>query len=77
MIENNSIWDLISEDGKISNDVSGVTIDVESIDGVSVVKKDIHLGDKKKELTIVGSKNQDYEMLFSMLKYLEDMIGGK
>ncbi len=76
MIENNSIWDLISEDGKIANEVNGVTVDVESIDGVSVVKKKIDLGDSKKELTIVGSKNQDYEKLFSMLKYLEDMIGG-
>ncbi len=77
MIENNSIWDLISDDGKISNEVTGVTIDVDSIDGVSVVKKNLNLGDTKKELTIVGSKYQDYEKLFSMLKYLEDMIGGK
>ncbi len=76
MIENNSIWDLISEDGKISNDVSGVTVDVDLIDGVSVVKKNIDLGDTKKELTIVGSKNQDYEKLFSMLEYLERKIGG-
>ncbi len=77
MIENNSIWDIISEDGKISNDVTGVTIDVEAIDGVSVVKKNIDLGDQRKELTIVGSKNQDYQKLFSLLEYLEMKIGGK
>ncbi len=76
MIENNSIWDLISEDGKISNDITGVTVDVDLIDGVSVVKKNIDLGDTRKELTIVGSKNQDYEKLFSMLEYLERKIGG-
>ncbi len=76
MIENNSIWDLISEDGKISNDITKVTVDVDLIDGVSVVKKNINLGDTQKELTIVGSKNQDYEKLFSMLDYLERKIGG-
>ncbi len=76
MIENNSIWDMVTEDGKISNEVSGVTVDVETIDGVSVVKKNINLGDKKKELTIVGSKNQDYQKLFSLLEYLEMKIGG-
>ncbi len=76
MIENNSIWDLLSDDGTISNDMSGVTIDVDVIDGVSVVKKDINIGNTHKQLTIVGSKKQDYEKLFSMLAYLEDKIGG-
>ncbi len=77
MIENNSIWDLVSDDGTISNDVTGVTVDVDVIDGVSVVKKNINFGDTQKQLTIVGSKNQDYEKLFSMLEYLEEKIGGK
>ncbi len=75
MIENNSIWDLISEDGSISNDTTGVTVGVDVIDGVSIVKKDINIGNSNKQLTIVGSKNQDYEKLFSMLAYLESKIG--
>ncbi len=76
MIENNSIWDFISEDGKIQNDGTGVTVDVDTIDGVSVVKKNINFGDNRKELTILGSKDQDYQKLFSMLEYLESKIGG-
>lgn len=77
MIENNSIWDLVSEDGTILNDVSGITVDVDVIDGISVVKKNIDIGDAKKQLTILGSKNQDYEKLFSMLDYLETKIKGE
>lgn len=75
MIENNSIWDLIKNDGTITNDMSGTTIDVDALDGVSVVKKDINIGDRKRELTILGSKNQDYEKLFSMLEYLGKKLG--
>ncbi len=78
MIENNSIWDLITDEGTISNDGSGVRVGVDIIDGVSVVNKSIDLGNKSKQLTIVGSKNQDYEKLFSMLAYLEEkLLGGK
>ncbi len=75
MIENNSIWELINEDGAIANTSNGLTIDVKAIDGVSIVQKEIDLGDKHKQLTIVGSKHQDYEKLFSLLAYLEEKIG--
>lgn len=77
MIEDNSIWDLISEEGSIETTTSGITVDMDFIDGVSVVKKNINLKDKNKQLTILGSKNQNYEKLFSMLDYLDKMIGGK
>ncbi len=75
MIENNSIWDLISEDGTIANEISGVTVDVDAIDGVSIVQKDINLGDTHKQLTVVGSKYQDYEKLFTLLAYLGEKLG--
>ncbi len=65
----------INEDGAIANTSNGLTIDVKAIDGVSIVQKEIDLGDKHKQLTIVGSKHQDYEKLFSLLAYLEEKIG--
>lgn len=78
MIENNSIWNLISNEGKILNDVSGVTIDVDVVEGMSVVNKSINIDNEEKHLTVIGSKNQNYEKLFSMLEYLEKKItGGK
>lgn len=78
MIENNSIWDILEKNGdKIEAEESGITVDMESLDGISVVKKSINLGDKSKELTIVGSKYQNYERLFSLLDYLEKAIKGR
>lgn len=76
MIENNSIWELLDNDSSIKTETSGITVDMDIIDGVSVVKKSIDLGLKNKQLTIVGSKNQDYEKLFTMLEYLEDKLKG-
>lgn len=78
MIEDNSIWDMLeNNNGQIEAEESGITVDMETIDGVSVVKKSINLGDKSKELTIVGSKYQDYGRLFSLLDYLEKSIKGR
>lgn len=75
MIEDNSIWDILDNDeSQIRSDDFDVTVDVDAIDGISVVKKSISLGDKSKELTIVGSKYQNYEKLFSLLDYLEKSI---
>lgn len=76
MIEDNSIWDLINDEGTIETEASGITVDMDVIDGVSVVNKTIDIGDRNKQLTIVGSKNQDYEKLFSMLEYLENKLKG-
>ncbi len=74
MIENNSIWELLDESSSVEVATSGITIDMDLIDGVSIVKKTISLGEKNKQLTILGSKNQDYQKLFTMLDYLEKMI---
>lgn len=76
MIENNSIWDLINEEGAIETESVGITVDINIIEGISFVNKSINLGTKTKQLTILGSKNQDYEKLFSMLEYLERNIKG-
>ncbi len=75
MIENNSIWDLVSEDGSIRNDCMGASVDVDVIDGMSIVKKTLNVDGTSKDLTIVGSKNQDYEKLFSMLEYVAEKLG--
>ncbi|NQX83396.1 MAG: hypothetical protein HRS50_01615 [Mycoplasmataceae bacterium] len=77
MIENNSIWELINDEGTIKTDSSGITVDMDIIDGVSVVNKLIDLGTGNKQIKILGSKNQDYEKLFSMLEYLEKKIKEK
>ncbi len=74
MIENNSIWDLLEGDSSIETTMPGITVDMDLIDGVSVVKKSISIGERNKELTILGSKNQDYEKLFTMLDYLEKWL---
>ncbi len=78
MIENNSIWDLLDNNNdQIEAEERGITVDIDAIDGISVVKKSIDLGQKSKDLTIVGSKYQDYETLFSLLDYLEKAIKGR
>lgn len=74
MIENNSIWDLINDEGSIETDTNGVTVDMNLIDGMSVINKSINYGDKNKHLTILGSKNQDYEKIFSILEYLDEKL---
>lgn len=78
MIENNSIWDLLDNNkDQIEAEERGITVDIDAIDGISVVKKSISIGEKSKDLTIVGSKYQDYETLFSLLEYLEKAIKGR
>ncbi|BDU67575.1 MAG: heat-inducible transcription repressor HrcA [Candidatus Tyloplasma litorale] len=75
MIENNSIWDFIHDDGKIFNNFSGVTIDMDTVEGLSIVNKSIAIGENKhKQFKILGEKNQDYVKLFSMLEYLEKKL---
>lgn len=74
MIENNSIWSLIKDKVPIETTFNDITVDVESINGVSMVNKKIDLKGKSNKITIVGSKYQDYEKLFTMLDYLEKKI---
>ncbi len=74
MIENNSIWELLDKKNSIKSNNSEIFIDIDLIDGISIVNKKIHYGNKNKELTILGSKNQDYEKLFSMLEYLDKIV---
>lgn len=78
MIENNSIWEILDGgEDDIESEESGISVDMETIDGISVVKKSINLGNRSKELTILGSKYQNYERLFSLLDYLEKSIKGR
>lgn len=78
MIEDNSIWEMLNNNkDSIEAEESGIVVDMDVIDGVSVIKKSINLGTKSKELTIVGSKYQDYERLFSLLQYLDETIKGR
>lgn len=77
MIENNSIWDLLETNDTISTDTKGITVDMDVMKGVSVVKKSFNLGCKNQQITILGSNNQNYEKLFTMLEYLEKIIEGE
>jgi len=76
MIENNSIWSLLDKKDLIHSRESGITIDIDSIDGVSMVNKEINYEGHNRKITVFGSRNQDYTKLFSMLEYLEKMIKG-
>jgi len=74
MIENNSIWKLLDNKNFIKRNDSEIFIDIDAMDGISIVNKEINYGNKNKKLTILGSKNQDYEKLFSMLEYLDKIV---
>jgi len=68
---------LLEKENQIISKESGITVDIDSIDGVSLVNKKISYEGHNRNITIFGARNQDYERLFSMLEYLETIIKGE
>gem|GEM_PF-2764540 len=68
---------MLEKENQIISKESGITVDIDSIDGVSLVNKKISYEGHNRNITIFGARNQDYERLFSMLEYLETIIKGE
>ena len=75
-VETNSIWDILDKSDKVSSNNSTVSIDMKdkNFEGVAAVDREINYGDGRARITIIGSKNQEYEKIFSALDYLEDKL---
>ncbi len=78
MVEEKTIWEIIEKlnSNLIDNSSNKVLLDIseEGLDGVSLVKRTLKYGDSRKDVVFIGSKNQDYEKIFTLLELLDKKI---
>lgn len=76
IIQENSIWDLISkQEGIKHNDTKIlVSLDNENLNDVSLITKTVKIGDSRKKIAFIGSKNQDYQKLVNMIDILDENL---
>lgn len=73
LIENKSIWESIEE---FSQNDEKLKIDIKS-SNVSLLSKRIPLGNKTKEISIIGTKRMDYSTAKNVLNTIEDILKEK
>ncbi len=73
-IETQTIWDILSKTKSIEKGNTSVSIEVEGLEGISVINKQLILGDRKKQIALVGSKKQDYKKVIGLLDRLEEKL---
>ncbi|BDV02420.1 MAG: heat-inducible transcription repressor HrcA [Candidatus Hepatoplasma vulgare] len=76
IIQENSIWDLISKQKGIKHKDTKILIslDNENLNDVSLIEKTIKVGDSIKKIAFIGSKNQDYQKLVNMIDILDENL---
>lgn len=76
IIQENSIWELIDKSKSIKNNNTEILIGLEeeNLDDISIINKTFQLGDSKKQIAFIGSKNQDYEKIMNIINVLEKKI---
>lgn len=75
-IENQTIWDLLNKTKSIERGTTNVSIDIEGLEDVSFINKDLSIGEKNKKITLIGSKKQNYKKVFTLLDHLEKRLKG-